>query len=117
MSRLDDILKIGVERIQLGNGRIPFDEWFECLDVSIRARVAARVRRLAAGNFGDCKYLGSCVSELRLAFGPGYRIYFGQSGQHSIFLISGGIKRTQRDDIRRAKKIWAKLRRNEIDGR
>ena len=64
------------------------------------------MNRVRAGNFGDCRALGDGVWELRLQFGPGYRIYFGRSEVGSIVLLCGGDKRSQRRDIERAKTYW-----------
>ena len=79
-----------------------FDRWLSALkDLRARARIAARLDRLALGNSGDSKSIGSGVSELRIDYGPGYRVYFTQRGS-LIVLLCGGDKRTQVADIRRA---------------
>lgn len=88
------------------DGRNPFREWLGTLDVAVRARVQARVLRFEQGNLGDHKSVGSGVWEARLAFGPGYRIYFGKDGESVILLLVGGAKSTQRQDIRRAQEFW-----------
>ena len=67
-----------------------------------RARIAKRLDRLADGNFGDAKSVGDGVSELRFAFGPGYRVYYTVRGQVVVILLCGGDKHTQRRDIDRA---------------
>lgn len=89
------------------NGRSPFREWLLKLDLTTRARVQARVLRFETGNLGDHKQVGGGVWEARLAFGPGYRIYFGMSGQELVLLLLGGDKATQRKDITLAKQFWA----------
>ena len=66
------------------------------------ARIAIRIDRLALGNFGDCKALHEGVSELRIDWGPGYRLYFGRLGRESVLLLCGGDKRKQSADIERA---------------
>ena len=71
-------------------------------DIRARARIAARIDRLAAGNFGDCKAIRDGVSELRVDYGPGYRVYFGKVGKTIVLLLCGGDKRTQDADIERA---------------
>lgn len=86
-------------------GRVPFREWLLSLDLPTRARIRVRVDRLAGGNFGDHKSVGSGVIELRIAFGPGYRIYCGVRGRE-IHLIAGGSKATQAADIKAAKQFW-----------
>jgi putative addiction module killer protein len=88
------------------DGRNPFREWLGTLDVAVRARVQARVLRFEQGNLGDHRSVGSGVWEARLAFGPGYRIYFGKDGESVILLLVGGAKSTQRRDIRRAQEFW-----------
>jgi putative addiction module killer protein len=83
-----------------------FSLWLQSLrDSQTRARIAVRVRRLAFGNYGDVKPVGEGVSELRLDFGPGYRVYFIQRGQVLIVLLCGGDKSTQDRDIASAKKL------------
>ena len=71
-------------------------------DVRARARILVRVQRLAAGNPGDVKPVGEGVSEMRINYRPGYRVYFKQHGQQLIILLVGGSKSTQASDIRRA---------------
>ena len=71
-------------------------------DIRARARVQARVERLAAGNPGDVSPVGEGVSELCIDYGPGYRVYFKKQGKTSVVLLTGGDKRTQTDDIKRA---------------
>jgi putative addiction module killer protein len=83
-----------------------FSLWLRSLrDSQTRARIAMRVRRLAFGNYGEVKPVGEGVSELRLDFGPGYRVYFIQRGQVLIVLLCGGDKSTQDRDIADAKKL------------
>jgi len=94
------------------SGKDPFDEWFESLkEVKLEARVAARVARPAAGNFGDCKPLREGVWELRIDFGPGYRVYYAISGRTMILLLCGGDKRRQAADVERAVEFWSDYQR------
>lgn len=80
-----------------------FDAWLSGLrDRQAVARVTARIDRLAAGNPGDVKSIGSGISELRIDYGPGYRVYFQQRGPAIVLLCCGGDKRTQDADIKRA---------------
>jgi putative addiction module killer protein len=80
-----------------------FGRWLSGLkDSRARARIVVRLDRLALGNPGDVKPVGSGVSELRIDYGPGYRVYFMQRGKAVIVLLCGGDKRTQSTDIRRA---------------
>jgi putative addiction module killer protein len=89
-----------------GDGWNPFREWLGTLDVAVRARVQARVLRFELGNVGDHKSVGAGVWEARLAFGPGYRIYFGKDGESVILLLLGGSKASQARDIQRAHGFW-----------
>lgn len=80
-----------------------FVDWFDRLrDKQARARIDVRIRRLSLGNPGDVKPVGGSVSELRIDYGPGYRVYFVQCGDALIVLLVGGDKRTQAQDIQRA---------------
>lgn len=88
-------------------GHEPFTDWLNSLDVVARARVRVRIDRLEDGLLGDVKPLDEGVSELRLDFGPGYRVYFGQKG-NEIHLLMGGSKKRQDRDIRRAIEMWRK---------
>lgn len=83
-----------------------FEEWFQGLrDRQAQARIQIRIDRLAGGNFGDVKPAGEGVSELRIDYGPGYRVYFIQRGEIVAILLCGGDKRTQNKDIKRAKSM------------
>ena len=89
------------------NDRQPFIEWLESIrDANTRERIQARATRLKFGNFGDFKSVGNGIYELRLNFGPGYRIYFGQVSSTIILLLCGGDKSSQVRDIERAKNYW-----------
>jgi putative addiction module killer protein len=88
-------------------GRIPFNEWMDRLrDQRGVARILARLARVRQGNLGDCQGVGEGVSELRVDYGPGYRVYLGQKGQTLVILLCGGDKGTQERDIQRAKEYW-----------
>jgi putative addiction module killer protein len=88
-------------------GNEPFTEWLRKLrDAEGRNRILARLRRIQQGNYGDCKNLDSGVYELRLNFGPGYRVYFGKDGETIVILLCGGDKSSQSQDIMIAKRCW-----------
>jgi putative addiction module killer protein len=83
-----------------------FARWIDSLkDIRARARVLARIERLALGNPGDVKAVGEGVSELRITYGPGYRVYFKKKGRRLIVLLAGGDKRTQSRDIKTALRL------------
>jgi putative addiction module killer protein len=87
-----------------------FSTWLRDLkDANAQARIQIRLERLASGNPGDVKPAGSGVSELRIDYGPGYRIYFLQRGEIVIILLCGGDKRTQARDIKRAIQMAGEL--------
>ena len=96
------------------NGRVPFEDWLDDLnDKRAAARVLARLARVRQGNLGDCRSVGEGVSELRVDYGPGYRVYFAQKGSTLIVLLCGGDKRTQQRDIRLATQFWLEYKENE----
>ncbi|MDE0692874.1 MAG: type II toxin-antitoxin system RelE/ParE family toxin [Gammaproteobacteria bacterium] len=87
-----------------------FAKWLDGLrDVRARARVQVRIERLAAGNPGDVGPVGKGVSELRIDYGPGYRVYFRRQGDTVVVLLAGGDKRTQSDDIETALRLAGNL--------
>ena len=82
---------------------LTFQEWFKTLrDLRAKAQVIRRIERAQVGNLGDVAPVGSGVSEMRIHYGPGYRVYFLQRGQEIIFLLSGGDKASQKRDINAA---------------
>jgi putative addiction module killer protein len=85
-----------------------FGQWLDGLrDRQAQARIAARMLRLTNGNFGDCKPVGVGVWELRVDWGPGYRVYYALEGKRVVLLCNGGDKRTQAADIARAVERWS----------
>lgn len=87
-----------------------FARWLDNLrDIHARARVQARIERLAAGNPGDVKPVGEGVSELRIDYGPGYRVYFRKRGRELIILLAGGDKSSQASDIKTALRLARNL--------
>jgi len=93
--------------------RSAFGDWFEALDEVTAARVHRYIRRLEMGNFGAAKWLCEGVFELRLDFGPGYRVYFGRDGQTIIILLGGGSKRRQDSDIAAAVERWKRYKQTK----
>jgi putative addiction module killer protein len=94
-------------------GHIPYRDWVAKLDASPRARVIGAVLRMEQGNFSQAKSVGYGMSELRLEFGPGYRVYFGKDGDRLVILLGGGTKRRQRSDIEIAHTLWAEYKRRK----
>lgn len=87
-----------------------YSEWFSKLrDRAAKARIDIRIRRLSLGNPGDVKPVGSGISEMRIDYGPGYRIYFTQCGPAIVILLAGGDKSPQENDIRAAHELADKL--------
>ena len=87
-----------------------FAKWLDGLkDVRARARILVRIERLAAGNPGDVKPVGEGVSELRIDYGPGYRVYYKQEGLSVVILLAGGDKRTQARNIKTALRLARNL--------
>ena len=88
-----------------------FTRWFDGLkDRRAKARIQARIDRVEMGNFGDVAPVGDGVSELRIFYGPGYRVYFIQRGPSLVILLSGGDKSTQASDIERAKELSKQIK-------
>ena len=87
-----------------------FSKWLDGLnDIQARARVLVRIERLARGNPGDFKAIGEGVSELRLHYGPGYRVYYKQRGSELVILLAGGDKSSQSKDIKIARRLVRNL--------
>ena len=97
-----------VEAYRAADGKCPFEAWAESLAPVPARRIRVRIDRLADGCFGDHKLLPGAggVRELRLDFGPGYRIYYGMDGDILVLLLCGGDKSSQRRDIAKAKELW-----------
>ncbi|MCL4828443.1 MAG: type II toxin-antitoxin system RelE/ParE family toxin [Caldilinea sp.] len=101
--------ELGIEVLEYltEDGRNLFRTWLEALrDAEARARIRVRINRIRLGNFGDSKSVGGGVSELRIPYGPGYRVYFGRQGNRVVILLCGGDKRTQARDIETARVAW-----------
>lgn len=88
--------------------REPYSDWEDNLDKMTQAIIKNRLDRVRIGNFGDAKRIesGNGIWELRIDYGPGYRIYFGKKGTTIVILLTGGSKRSQNRDIQKAKQYW-----------
>lgn len=96
-----------VESYVRPDGTCPFNKWLDSLqDRQARARIRTRINRVRLGNIGDCRSVGGGVLELKIDYGPGYRVYCGQFGTKLVILLCGGEKSSQSDDIRKAIEYW-----------
>lgn len=103
---------IELRRYQLQDQSTPVTDWLGGLrDTRARAQIEVRLRRVSAGNFGNCKSVGEGVSELKVDIGTGYRVYFGRHGQALVILLCGGDKGSQQSDIAHAKAYWTDWKR------
>jgi len=101
---------------QTKTGKEPFTHWLESLKDTIgRAQITNRLNRVVLGNYGDCDPVGDGIYELRIHYGPGYRIYFSEQEKTIILLLVGGTKRTQKSNIKKAKQFWAEFREKHYD--
>jgi putative addiction module killer protein len=91
---------------QTEQGRSPFGIWFRDLDVHAAAKVTAALVRLELGNTSNASSLGGGVHELKIDFGPGYRVYYGMDGAEIVILLGGGTKKKQQRDIEAAQDYW-----------
>ena len=87
-------------------GSCPIEKWFRRLNAPAAARVTVALSKLEQGHTGIYKSVGAGVQELRIDFGPGYRIYFGKDGERIVILLGGGTKKRQQNDIQTAKDRW-----------
>lgn len=110
------MIEIEIEIYETASGKRPFKDWIDDLrEGPTQAKVWTRIDRLKMGNFGDCKTLQDGVCELRIAYGPGLRIYYGKIGAKLILLLCGGDKSSQEKNIAKAKeyfKDWAERGKN-----
>ena len=111
---MPDLNPIELREFLTSDGRSPFAQWSRGLsDRRARAKIRVRLDRLQMGNPGDVKSVGSGVSELRIDYGPGYRIYFGRDGNTIVILLCGGTKKTQHQDISLAQTYWEDYKRRQ----
>lgn len=105
MGKLDEI---NIRLYQDTSGHAPFRAWLNSLkDLQAKSKVNIQITRLRLGNPAKAKSVGEGVLELKIDFGPGYRVYYGQDGEHMVLLLLGGDKSTQSTDITKAKEYWA----------
>ena len=103
-----------IRRYCSASGDEPFTVWLlELVVRQARARIMARLERLELGNFGDTRFLRDGVRELKVDWGPGYRVYFGRDGRASVLLLCGGDKRMQTRDIERAVSLWREYQKRK----
>lgn len=102
------IPKIDVQIYRTKTGKVVFSDWLKRLDKNIKAIIDTRIARIRGGNFGDCKRLTGAdgLFELKIDYGPGFRIYYGRRGEELIILLSGGDKQSQDRDISKAREYW-----------
>ena len=103
-----------IRRYATAEGRVPFGEWLDSLrDRNVRVRIKSRLDRVEQGNLGDFKSVGQGVFELRINYGSGYRLYFGQVGLTIVVILIAGDKSTQEQDIRQAIEYWTDYEKRE----
>jgi len=95
------------------SGHVPYRDWLVELDAATRARIVTATLRVEQGNFSAAKSVGGGVYELRLDFGPGYRVYFGKDGERIVILLGGGSKKRQSADIAAAHAHWAEYKKRK----
>src|SRR3990167_216516 len=97
-------------------GKDPFTDWLESLrDIKGRAQITNRLNRAAVGHYGDRDSVGEGIYELRIHYGPGYLLYFSEQGDTLLLLLIGGSKRTQKQDVKKAKQYLAEFRERCYD--
>ena len=97
-------------------GRNRYGRWLEGLDDQAAAKVSTALARMYHGNTSNVKSVGSGVSELKIDFGPGLRVYFGMAGKQLVLLLGGGTKRRQQQDIELAQAAWMAYKRRKANG-
>jgi putative addiction module killer protein len=96
-------------------GKNLFGRWFADLNAIAAAKVTVAVEKIAKGNTSNVEPVGEGVSEYKLDFGPGYRIYFGKDGETLVILVGGGTKKRQATDIKKAKAVWSDYKQRKRD--
>ncbi len=98
------------------NGNHPYSKWFDSLNVQAALKVRTAIARMEDGNFTNVKAVGQGVSEYKLDFGPGYRVYFGKDGEKLVILLGGGTKKRQNRDIETAQMLWKNYKARKKKG-
>jgi putative addiction module killer protein len=109
--------EIAIRSFVEASGRVPFQIWLDALDRRTQTKIAVALYRLAQGNRAHVKGVGGGVAELKIDFGPGYRIYFGQDGAMLVILLAGGTKKRQGEDVMTAKARWSEYKARKTSGR
>jgi putative addiction module killer protein len=105
---------VEIRHYRTPSGKDPYQQWLDKLkDMKGRVVIQRRVDRLIAGNFGDHKFCENGVWELRIDFGPGYRVYYAQDEKTILLLLCGGSKRTQAADVKEAVRYWHDYQRRQ----
>ena len=108
---------VRVVRYVSEDGTDNFDTWFRTQSPEARARVQIRIDRVELGNLGDHQSVGEGVAELRIDFGPGYRLYYGRDGDDLVILLGGGTKKRQTRDIAKAQTHWKAYKQEKRNAR
>jgi len=109
-------MTVEIVQYEAGDGSCPFADWFDHLETRAALKVRTALARMEAGNPGDVKPVGAGVSERRIDYGPGYRVYFGQDGNRLVVLLVGGTKKRQQRDIDQAQTLWADYKARKRKG-
>lgn len=107
---------ITIKEYETSSGAFPFREWFDDTDAEAAKRIAKALLRMEHGLTGNMKSLGDGVSEYKIDYGAGYRVYFAKDGQKVIILLAGGTKKKQKQDIERAKDYWQDYKKRKKSG-
>ncbi len=106
-------MQFSINEYQTTDGHSPFSKWFDNLNASAAAKVRVAIARIELGNFSNSKAVGSSVWEIKIDFGPGYRVYYGKDGDKIIILLAGGTKKRQQRDIEKAKELWLEFKKRK----
>jgi putative addiction module killer protein len=107
------VREIEIQEFLDASGRSVFARWFDGLNAVAAARVTVALTRLGLGNFSNVEGVGAGVYELKMDFGPGYRVYFGKDGERFVILLGGSAKKRQEAAIAAAKAAWVEYRRRK----